>query len=424
MLFFESNNMKKLLFIFTFLASLSIFSQSNYRTKVFNPNIKTLQIGVRGEKMGLPIIEFNSDKALQISFDEMSHEAHSYSYKVMHCNADWTLSNLNSTEYLSGFTTGNITDFNLSVNTTFLYTHYQLILPNDNLGFKISGNYVLVIYEDNEVEKPIAQACFSIVEPHVKISANVRGNTDTELNGRLQQLDFEVGLNGYTVRDATSEIKVVIRQNNRIDNQLIDIKPTFLSNSKLSYINNKALIFEGGYEYHRFDISSVYAAGEGVETIRYNKSHYEANLYPNKIQTSKTYMQEMDVNGKYIVNMQNVQDDNVEADYMYVNFNLAAKQPFFDGQIYLGGEFNFNLMNDVSRMKYDINKAFYVQTVLLKQGGYNYQYWFLPKGEQKASTERVDGSFWQTRNEYSIYVYHRGWGERYDKLVGVEIYNP
>jgi hypothetical protein len=412
--------MKNLLFSFTLLVSLSIFSQSYYKTQVFNPHIKTLQIGILGEKMGLPIIEMNESNTLKISFDEMSHEAHSYSYKVLHCNADWTLSNLNSTEYLSGFTTGNITDITLSVNTTFLYTHYQLIIPNNDMSFKISGNYVLIIYEDNEVEKPIAQACFSVVEPHVKITANVRGNTDTELNGRLQQLDFEVGLNGYSVRDAASEIKVVIRQNNRTDNQVTDIKATFLSNSKLSYINNKALIFDGGYEYHRFDISSVYAAGEGVETIRYNQTHYDAFLYSTKIQTSKTYMQEMDVNGKYIVNMQNAQDDNVDADYMIVNFNLAAKQPFFDGQIYLGGEFNFNLMNDVSRMKYDMNKAAYVQSVLLKQGGYNYQYWFLPKGEQKASAEKVDGSYWQTRNEYTIYFYHRGWGERYDKLVGVE----
>ena len=406
--------------MFSISISLNLLSQTTYRTQVFNPQIKTLQIAVQGEKMGLPIIELNDAKTLQVSFDEMSYEAHSYSYKVLHCNANWTLSNLNSNEYISGFTSGNISDFTLSNNTTFLYTHYQIVLPNDDMNFKISGNYVVIIYEDNEVDKPVAQACFSIVEPHVKIGGNLRGNTDTELNGRLQQLDFEVELNGYKVRDASSEIKVVVRQNNRTDNQVADIKPTFLSNSKLSFINNKALIFEGGYEYHRFDISSVYAAGEGVENIRYNQTHYDASLYQNKIQTSKTYMQDMDVNGKYIVNMQNAQNDNVEADYMYVNFNLAAKQPFFDGQIYLGGDFNFNLMNDISRMKYDMNKASYVQTVLLKQGGYNYQYWFLPKGEQKASAERVDGSYWQTRNEYTIYVYHRGWGERYDKLVGVK----
>ena len=289
------------------------------------------------------------------------------------------------------------------------------------MGFKISGNYVVIIYEDNLVDNPIAQACFSIVDPKVSITATVRGNTDTELSGRLQQLDFEVSLNGYAVREAATEIKVVIRQNNRIDNQVTEIQPTYFTGSNLSYINNKALIFEGGSEYHRFDISSVYAASEGVSSIRFSSPHYEAFLYDNKIQTSKTYSYDQDVNGKFVIHIQNGQNDDTDADYMIVHFNLPAKQPFFDGQLYLGGEFNYNQMNDAVRMRYDGKTESYVQTILLKQGGYNYQYWFVPKGENKASDERVDGSYWQTKNEYTIYIYHRPWGERYDKLVGVKI---
>jgi hypothetical protein len=308
-----------------------------------------------------------------------------------------------------------------SLNTTYLYTHYSFLLPNNDMAFKITGNYVAIIYEDNKVDTPIAQACFSIVDQRVNITATVRGNTDTELSGRSQQLDFEVALNGYPVRDATEEIKVVVRQNNRIDNQVTEIKPTYFSNSSLSFINNKSLIFEGGNEYHRFDISSVYAAGEGVANIVFTRPHYDAILYDNKIQTSKMYMYDLDVNGKFIVNMQNAQDDNTEADYMLVHFNLPAKEPFFDGQLYLGGEFNYNQLNNDVRLRYDGKTESYVQTILLKQGGYNYQYWFLPKGETKASPARVEGSYWQTKNEYTIYVYHRSWGERYDKLVGVKV---
>lgn len=414
-------SMKKILFLLTALFSLTLSAQITYHTQIFNSNVKTLQIGVSGVKMGLAFFELKSSDALQISFDEMSHEAHSYSYKVLHCNADWTPSDLNSNEYLSGFTTANITDFATSLNTTFLYTHYTFLLPNNDIGFKISGNYVVIIYEDNQSAKPIAQACFSIVEPHINISATVRGNTDTELSGRSQQLDFDIDLNGYAVRDAASEIKVVVRQNNRTDNQVINIRPTYLTGSKLSYMNNKSLIFEGGNEYHRFDISSVYAAGTGVSSIRFTSPYYDAILYDNKIQTSKIYSSDQDVNGKFIINMQNATDDQTEADYMYVHFNLPAKNPFFDGQLYLGGEFNYNIMNDAVKLIYDGKTESYYQTVLLKQGGYNYQYWFVPKSELKASPERVDGSYWQTRNEYTIYVYHRPWGERYDKLVGVKI---
>ena len=412
--------MKKLLILFFIAAFTYLNAQTAYRTAVFNPKIKTLQIGIQDEKFLLPIITLNSSEMLQIRFDELSHESHSYSYAVIHCNSDWTPSNLSTTEYITGFTTANITNYALSVNTTVLYTHYSFSLPNDDMNFKISGNYVIIIYEDNQLDKPVAQVCFSIVDPKVSVTATVRGNTDTELNGRLQQLDFDVDLKGYTVRDPTSEIKVVVRQNNRIDNQVTDIKPTYFSTSALNYINNRALIFEGGYEYHRFDISSVYVGGEGVESIRWAQPYYYAFLYENKIQPSKSYLNDQDVNGKFVINLQNSSDPDVEADYMYVQFKLPTKNPFFDGQLYLGGEFNYNLMNDAVKMRYDGNQEAYEQAVLLKQGGYNYQYWFLPKNGTVASPERVDGSFWQTGNEYTIYIYQRAFGERYDKLIGVK----
>lgn len=413
--------MKSICVVILLINSFVLSSQSFFRNQTHAENIKTLQIDVAGKEFSLPIIELNGMEVLDVRFDEMSHEAHSYGYKVIHCNADWTPSNISSTEYIQGFTTANITDYTLSLNTTYLYTHYRFQLPNEDMSFKISGNYVVVIYEDNKMDKPIAQACFSIVEPKVFITATIRGNTDTELNRRMQQLDFEVNLNGYPVRDANTEIKPVIRQNNRIDNQVSNIKPTYFSGSKLDFINNKALIFEGGNEYHRFDISSVYAASEGVENIRYNQTHYDVFLRENKIQTSSAYVYEPDVNGKYIVHLQNAyEDDAWEADYMLVNFSLAAPSPFFDGQLYVGGEFNYNLLNGTSRMKYDNTTNTYFQSILLKQGGYNYQYWFVPKGDIKASTERVDGSYWQAKNEYVIYIYHRAWGERYDKLVGIK----
>ena len=106
---------------------------------------------------------------------------------------------------------------------------------------------------------------------------------------------------------------------------------------------------------------------------------------------------------------------------MYVHFYLPVDAPFFDGKIYVGGEWNYNQMDKTSLMRYESEHAMYYNTVLLKQGGYNYQYWMIPQGETKAQVSPIDGSHWQTRNEYTIYIYHRPWGGRYDKLIGVKI---
>ena len=105
---------------------------------------------------------------------------------------------------------------------------------------------------------------------------------------------------------------------------------------------------------------------------------------------------------------------------MNVHFAVPVQAPFFDGQVYLGGDLCFNLLDENSRMKYDPVNNLYYNTLLLKQGGYNYQYWFVQKGMQRASVDRTEGSFWQTGNEYTIYIYDRPWGARYDQLIGVK----
>ncbi|MDR1653244.1 MAG: DUF5103 domain-containing protein [Prevotellaceae bacterium] len=411
--------MKKIFCTIIIMLNFCLGISQIFRTQIFDSQIKTLQIGIDGLDFSLPVINLNGDAVLTVSFDELSHTAHTYYYRVLHCNYNWTQSQIISTEYISGFTQGNITDYALSVATLVNYTHYRVRLPNDEMQFKISGNYVVQIYED-DVNQPVAQACFSVAEPNAEISGRVRGNTDSELNGAVQQLDFEVDINNRRITDPQNEIKVTVRQNRRLDNQVIDLKPTFLNGSKLSFINNKNLIFEGGNEYHRLDISSLYTASYGLDYVNYDgkiNNAYLASYYRPQI-----YIYEPDVNGKFLVHFQEAfYDVQTEADYVMVHFSFDSGEPFFDGNVYVGGDFNSNFIDDASRMKYVIEDGKYILTYLLKQGGYSYQYWFVPKNQQVASTRRTDGSFWQTQNEYTIYVYQRGWGERYDKLIGVKV---
>lgn len=398
----------------------AVIRAESYRTRIFAPNIKTLIANIEGEKYSLPHLALNGRQVLTVRFDEMSHESKAFSYRVIHCNADWTPSDLSSTEYIEGYTHADITSYERSMNTAYLYTHYQFQLPTSDMRFRLSGNYVVLIYPDNRRDEPVAQLCFSVYDPKVGIEATVRPNTDLEINGRYQQLDFTIQLGGYYVREPLNEIKVVVRQNNRTDNEVSDIQPTAFSANQLTYTTNRALIFEGGSEFRSFDLSSVYAAGRGVEEITLTNQQFEAWLQTDKLRKG-AYEFDFDVNGRFLIHHQEAfYDANTEADYLPVHFRLAAPQPFFDGLLYLGGGFNFNLTEQSNRMDYNNTNNYYEKTVLLKQGGYNYQYRFVPKGQTRATVSRTEGSYWQTRNEYTIYVYHRPWGERYDQLVGIK----
>ena len=77
-------------------------------------------------------------------------------------------------------------------------------------------------------------------------------------------------------------------------------------------------------------------------------------------------------------------------------------------------------------MTYNPQTKAYEKDLLLKQGGYNYLYAVVPYGNTSTALNKnnntkvmgtIEGNAWETENEYAIYVYHRPFGSRYDKLI-------
>ena len=50
-------------------------------------------------------------------------------------------------------------------------------------------------------------------------------------------------------------------------------------------------------------------------------------------------------------------------------------------------------------------------------------YVWVPSGGAEVATYPAEGDFYETENEYHIYIYHREFGARYDKLIGVSSVN-
>ena len=428
--------MKRLAFIVLLFACISgMHAQTHTRT--FNENIRTLRVERQVLLLENGIVDgSNPENTLHISFDEMSHDVHFYTYTVQMMNGGMSATaSLNggmlSSEYLRGFTTRDITDYEHSINTSREYTHYWFDFPNEDMAITKSGNYRLTIYEDGNPDNRVAEVDFCVVEPMVKIDTKVRANTDIEFNGRYQQVDVDVDFKPAGIRYQPSEISVVVTQNNRQDNSVTMTQPTFVEPNRLRYINNKALIFEAGNEYHHFDAFSCFYAGYGIDRVYHEMGDYHALLFPNEI-TKGQYIHEFDSDGRFVVNAERTNDSDTEAEYLWVYWTLPAEKPWFDGMLYVGGDIFGNELSLRNRMQYDAETKCYWLTALVKQGGYDYQYWFVPKvprdqvpstkvNQSKATLQRTDGSYWQTENEYAVYVYWRPFGARYDRLVGLQI---
>lgn len=416
--------MRKLLFIL-FTLCTSIVCAQTYSTESFKKNIKSVQINNYFKAPHYPVISLEEDEFVTLKFDDLSNKEETYSYKIVHCNAQWENSNLSESEYLDGFYTGYISPKSTSTNTYFPYSHYELNFPNEDSRPIISGNYAILIYEDNN-ELPILSACFSVVEPKVALKAQSTPLTVLSYKDSYQQVDIEVDYADYNISQPANEIKILVRQNQRTDNQVYLTDANYYEHKKIKYSNNKNLIFEAGNDYRSFDISSEYILSEQVESIEYFKPYFHATLYPDVYRKPKEFYYHPDVNGRYIVNLQNSWESDSEADYYFTHFSLPAEEPFFNASVYIIGELTGNKLSSDGLMKYNPQTKAYEKDLLLKQGGYNYLYAVVPHGSSTTALyknnntkvmDTVEGNAWETENEYAVYVYHRPFGSRYDKLI-------
>lgn len=407
---------KGLLTILLLQVVLYSYTQS-YKTQSLSEDIQTIQVNEKGNWASLPVTYLNGDSYVNINFDILGEDSYrSLRYRIINCDADWNKSKLSDIEYLEGFNDLPIEDYAQSVNTMVDYTIYDFQIPNDHQKLKLSGNYAVEIYDEDDRDKVLLTACFSVLDPKIKINGGFSSNTDIDVNKEHQQVSFTINTSNLQIRDPFSDIKIVVRQNNRTDNQRTAIKPTYIQGDNLIYEHNRDLIFEAGNEYRRFESVSYRYNGLNIESTEFVRPRYVTNIVRDKVRAGKRYVYDQDQNGCFLIRNGEVDDAKTEADYFQTNFTLDMPEPMLE-PIYINGGFTNNIFDDKYRMKYDIENKAYTATVLLKQGAYNYQY--LTKSGKLFSTAKIEGNYFETQNQYTVYIYYRPVGFLSDQLIGL-----
>ena len=389
-----------------------------FMNKAYTPDIKTLQVYLNSDQLDLPILRMGSSDHVTIAFDWMSHKYRHLAYRVRYCNADWTLSDLEEMDYMEGLNEVILDDPNISMNTTFDYSHYEFSLPNDDVKLTLSGNYVVQVYDTESPSSTLMVACFSVQEPKVNVVGTVDGKSVYGVNKEYQHLSFEVFFQGeFTAMP--DELTVIVRQNGRYDNEVYGLKPTYVKPESLVYEDERKLSFEGGVQYNVIDFSHRFRYSGGIERIQFHQPYYHVELRPGMLREGKAATFGNDVNGGYLVHQQDIWSD-AEVDYSVVHFTYPIDEPWLDGALYVSGAFNDGRLNERNMMNYNYDRHQYELDIVLKNGGYNFQYLFVPSGFSSGLNSRAEGSFWETENEYQVYVYYRPLGSDYDRLVGFE----
>lgn len=403
-----------------FTLSIVLFGQV-FRTQPLSSDIKTIQVTAMGEWNSLPIISLNSPKYVLIEFDYLNDiQDKRLRYNIYHCDADWILSkNLSEIDYLDGFNDNQIEDYSASINTTVDYTNYRIKIPNEYIKLKLSGNYVVKIFDEDNPEEILLTACFSVSENVAQIGYKVSTVTNIDTNKEHQQVSLYITPNIRLI-NPNEELKLFVRQNNRLDNQRKGLKPQTVSSNRITYEQNKDLIFSAGNEYRRFEISNTKIKGLNVSEVSYNPPYFYANIEKDKPRNLQGYNYDQDQNGAFLI--RSSESDNYEtgADYVMTTFTLSVDE-YLSGNVFLNGAFTYNTFNEASEMKFDNIEKEYKLSLLLKQGVYNYQY-LTNNLQTDYYSQIIEGNYHQTENQYSAYLYYHSSVERFDRLLGVQVF--
>lgn len=381
-------------------------------TAVFDPQFRTLTVNVEGDRLAPPVLTLGGDSHLVIGFDELADERAYLRYRIIHCDAGWQPSQLVDSEVFDGFNYGDVEDYAFSRGTTTHYIHYTITLPNTDYRFRLSGNYLLQVYPEDDPDRVILQARFMVSEDAVAIGGEALSRTDIDFNDSHQQLSLVVDTRNLNIRDLFNDLRVVVSQNYRPDREVVVQHPRRVQGARVFYEHMPELIFPAGNEYRRMETVTALYPGMGVDHVDYVAPYYNHWLNVDTPRFATPYSYDSTQHGRFFVREYSSEDSDVEADYVLVHFTLDQGL-IPDAQVYLEGDFTGRRPGTWSVMEYDPSDGMYHKTMLLKQGAYNYQYVSSP------ATYPVEGDKYQTVNEYSIRVYYRAPGERYDRLLGV-----
>lgn len=403
----------RLLWLFMLCPAL-IFSQKKIRYEdfVYEEQVRSVQcypLGSAVQSVQTAAAPLQQQR-LVLEFDDIQESFTNYYIRFLHCTYDWKPSGLRNLDILSEFNEFPINQYSFSNNTHLPYIHYTTVLP----ALKLPGNYLAVVYRDGNQDDFILTKRILIYDTRISVAPISNFAGAGTLQADRQMLNFLLNYGDLQVINPTDMIRVVVRQNQRWDNALLNPQATFVreNRSEIEYrIFDDANSFLAGNEFRFVDFRSLLAPGQHVQRVNRAVKPHELYVMPDASRQGLAYAQYRDQDGHFIIDNLDFREPTTSANYVFVNFFL--KSPPVTGDVYVVGQFNQFARSSENRLLYDRSTGGYEARLVLKQGLYNYLY--VVDG---AAPNILEGNHFETENTYEALVYYRSLNPFGDLLLG------
>ncbi len=400
-----------------FIISISCFSQKelSFMDQVYENQIKTVQLypNAGGNQDFLqPSATSIGQQNLLLEFDDLQDNRNNYYVKLIHCNWDWTKSNLSDLDFMENYNEYPITDYAQSSNTYIRYFHYRFAVP----PVKYPGNYLLIVYRNDKSDLIISKRMM-IFDNQVGLTKDDQFLGSGSLNRSNQQFNFVLDYGDIQILNPLETVHVNMRQNQRWDNAKYNLTPSFVRDdqSELEYkFLDESKQFSGGNEFRFVDFRSLTYPGQNTGRIDKSKKPYELDVAIDKPRTDNAYAQYKDLDGNYVAENVDYGEGYITGNYLFVNFNLKTDAQI-DGEVYVVGRFNSFTRSPDNRMTFNPATGMYQSQQFIKQGWYDYQYVVESK---RLNSNYIEGEHFETENTYEVTIYNHPFRPDADLLIG------
>jgi len=381
--------------------------------KQLNPprNIQSVQLYKTGNAQSAPIIRLKSGQTFTLEFDYLDTDAKQFKIRIKHFRPNWEPSSLLSNFYQEGLFEDYITNAQTSTVQKPSYRHYRYRFPNKNLSLKISGNYMLTIY-DYDTNNELFSLPFYIHENKGDLKTNIETLFTKPGSIRAEHQLFSKYVYPKFVEMPQFDLSYYYNQNQ------------FWGRTK------KVQIFDNSTQREvHFHISrdEAFTADYGFKTINLNslsadgarKVDYQPEYTPPRVILRRD-VQDLSRSASRALNSRfGAPRSDRAAGYADVYFSLEIKASVLgNDKIYLLGDFNNWTISEQNRMKYDVQTGLWKGNAFIKQGRYSYKYVIVRNG--RILDLNLDNSFALTRQQYFTFIYYQDPEMHYDRLLQVD----
>jgi hypothetical protein len=409
-------------FILTNVIILSLCAQEKpvFENQIYDSDIHSVRIHQKDWELSWSYYELGSNIPLVFSFDDLKEDPRDFDYRIVHCNKDWTQSDLFYSDYIDGFEYNHIEDYTPSINTFIPYTHYHLNLPNRDVKFRISGNYAILVFDSNNNEVPLLIRRFIVTEKEIGINGAVHQPTMGLYKNLGHHIRFSLKTNYMQFNNIFDDLDVCILQNWQWDMVKCDIQPDFVRNDEVVFNRDDQAVFQAINEYRILNMRNLKFTNDKMANIEFNHPNYHITLYPDKDNQFMQYLDHEDFNGHYVISNRDGWEETAmtDADYAYVHFQVPSRINLMPATLHVYGELSNWQCDKSSEMTYNAKTGMYEKTMLLKQGAYSYR--FVLKENGVTNHMRFEGSHWETENDYLIIIYYHDARLGADRIIGFQ----